>query len=446
MKNWFILALAIAGFPCGGSADAARPNLIVMIADDLGYGDVSCLTTGAVETPNLDRLARMGVAFTNGYVTAPLCAPSRAGFYTGRYQQRFGFVSNNDTLPTDVPLLPGVLREAGYRTGLIGKWHAGGPLPHERGCFDETLCSPRSNPFISYQSPELARNGAVEKFDEYSTDLFARETEDFIERNKDKPFALTIAFNAPHIDRVVKEAGHIHKEFEAARAAGKTYDIPKHPMARPGEAAAYADRFPGDTARADTVATIAALDQAVGRILDKLQATGLDRSTVVFFFADNGAHPENRSENGPLRDYKWTHFEGGVRVPFLAAYPGVFPEGLIYAEPVSTLDIFPTIAALAGIEPPRGLDGVDLTPYLKREKSTPPHEALYFQTSGLGNGAIREGRWKLVLDKGEPKLFDLASDLGETTNLADQERERVATLTKKWSAWKAQMPPPQAKK
>lgn len=433
--------LACLAFLFGATLQAAPPNLVVMIADDLGYGDVSCLTKGAVETPNLDRLARIGVKFTSGYVTAPLCAPSRAGFFSGQYQQRFGFLGNRDTLPVDVPLLPGVLRQAGYHTGLLGKWHAGGPLPHERGCFSETLCSARPGPFINYQGPKLARNGLAEKFQEYSTDLFAREAEEFIERNKEKPFALTIAFNAPHIDRVVKGAGKVKEEFEAARAAGKTLDVPKHPMGRPGEAAKYAERFPGDTARADTVATIGALDQAVGRILDKLQQTGLDRNTVIFFFADNGGHPENRSENGALRDYKWTHFEGGIRVPFLAAFPGVFPAGLEYDKPVSTLDIFSTIAALAGIQAPARLDGVDLTPYLKGEKQTDPHDALYFLTGSDEQGAVRQGPWKLVLDKTGPKLFDLSNDLGETKDLASQQSERVRELTAKWHAWKAGMPP-----
>lgn len=444
MTGRLVLVVAFAGLLASGRAHAAQPNVIVMIVDDLGYGDVSCLTKGAVETRNLDRLARIGVTFTSGYVTAPLCAPSRAGFFTGQYPQRFGFIGNNGTLPSDIPLLPGVLKQAGYRTGLLGKWHAAGPLPHDRGCFDETLCSPQPSPFISYQTPELARNGERQEFKEYSTDLFAREAEDFIERNKnqnsEQPFALTIAFNAPHIDRVVEGARSIEKDFDAARAAGKTFDVPKYPMARPGEAAQYADRFPGDTARADTVATIAALDQAVGRILDKLQTTGLDRNTIVFFFSDNGAHPESRGENGPLRDYKWTHFEGGIRVPFFAAYPGVFPAGLRYDEPVSTLDIFPTVTALAGIQPPTRLDGVDLTPYLTGEKQSPPHEALYFNTSNDRHGSIREGKWKLVLEENGPKLFDLSNDLSETTDLASRDPERVAALKAKWQAWKAQMP------
>lgn len=421
------------------AAEPVRPNVVVMIADDLGYGDVSCLSHAAVTTPNLDRIAQMGVKFTSGYVTAPLCGPSRAGFYTGRYQQRFGFMDNSGGIPADMPLLPGVLREAGYHTGLLGKWHSAGPMPHERGCFDETLCSPRSSPFINYHHPKLSRNGKVEQFDTYTTDLFAREAEDFIERNKSKPFSLTVAFNAPHIDHVVKPAALIRQDFDDARAAGKMLDVPKAPMARPGEAAKFTAQFPGDTARADTVATIAALDEAVGRILDKLKQTGLDRQTIVFFFADNGAHPENRSENGVLRDFKWSHFEGGFRVPFLAAYPGVFPAGQAYDRPVSTLDIFPTVAALAGVKPPAGLDGVNLTPYLRGEKTTSPHDALYFNT--MKHWAIRQEEWKLVCEKeDDPQLFNIAKDIEERHNLADTERDRVKELTEKWQAWKSQMP------
>lgn len=442
MKHTILLLSALTLVPLAElrAADPVRPNVIVMIADDLGYGDVSCLSHGAVKTPNLDRLAQMGVKFTDGYVTAPLCGPSRAGFFTGRYQQRFGFMDNSGGIPNDVPLLPGVLREAGYRTGLLGKWHSAGPMPHARGCFDETLCSPQSSPFINYHHPKLARNGTVEQFDVYTTDLFAREAEDFIERNKNGPFSLTVAFNAPHIDRVVKPAGIIRQEFDAAMAAGKTLDVPKAPMARPGEAARYAGQFPGDTARADTVATIAALDEAVGRILDKLKQAGLTGKTMVFFFADNGAHPENRSESGVLRDYKWSHFEGGFRIPFLAAYPGVFPAGLEYTKPVSTLDIFPTVTALAGVKAPANLDGVDLTPFLRSEKTAAPHDALFFATEK--GWAIRQEQWKLVSEKdGVLRLFNLASDLEEKHDLAAAEPDRVKGMTQKWQAWKAQMPP-----
>ena len=415
-----------------------RPNLVVLLCDDLGYQDVGCYSN-VVKTPNMDRIAQMGVKFTAGYVTAPLCGPSRAGFFTGRYQERFGFVDNSGGIPAAQTLLPGTLHEAGYHTGLIGKWHSTGPMPHLRGCFDESLCSVFSNPFINYHHPTLARNGKVEHFDQYSTDLFGDEAVKFIENHQFKPFSLTVTFNAPHILRVLTNAPTIRRNYDAALAAGKVYDVPKVPTARPGEAAKYAAQFPGDSARADTVATIVALDQAIGRILDKLQQTGLASNTIVFLFADNGGHPENRSENLPLRDYKWSVYEGGIRVPFLAAYPGVFPAGLVYTNPISSLDIYPTVAALAGVPPPTNLDGVNLTPFLTGRKQTEPHDALFFSMDRAE--AVRQGKWKLVLAAdGTSHLFDLERDVAEQHDLANVEADRVKELTARWHAWAAQMP------
>jgi arylsulfatase A-like enzyme len=439
MKRYLLACIALAASVLSENTHAARPNVIVMIADDLGYGDVSCLSRGGVHTPNLDRLAKTGVKFSSGHVTAPLCAPSRAGFFTGVYQQRFGFLDNEGAIPTSLPLIPGVLRDAGYRTALLGKWHSGGPLPHERACFDETLCSARPSPFIEYFNPKLSRNGKVETHQGYITDILAKEAEDFIERNKSNAFALTVSFNAPHIANVVRPFHLIRKEYDAAVAAGGSFDVPKTPTARTGEAQKYAGLFPGDTARADTVATIDALDEAVGRILDKLEQSGLAKDTVIFFFADNGAHPENRSENGVLRDYKWSHFEGGIRVPFLAAYPGVFPAGLEYSNPVSTLDIFPTVAALAGVSAPANLDGVNLTPFLKGESKELPHESLFFHTTT--HGAVLQHPWKLVVATDQSvQLFNLAEDIGEKFNLVGAEADRASRLGEEWKKWRAQMP------
>ena len=429
--------LALLFLTCGvalTAADRTKPNVVIMLVDDLGSGDVSCLFRDVVKTPNIDRLAKQGVKFTSGYSTAPLCGPSRAGFLTGRYQQRFGFNGNRDGIPTNLPLLPGLLKSAGYRTALFGKWHSAGPMPHERGCFDETLVSATSSPFIDYFHPKLARNGKVEVFQEYSTDLFAREATEFIRRNTDKPFALTVTFNAPHILRTTKDAMIHQEDFEKGQAAGKVVDIPKVFTARPGEAARYAKQFPGDTARADTVATIVALDEAVGRILDQLKAANLEEDTLVFFFADNGGHPEVRSENLPLRDYKWNLFEGGIRVPFLARYPAKWPAGRTFAHPVSSLDILPTCLAAAAIPAPAGLDGVDLTPFLGMPTSPAPHEALFFAIAK--QAAVRSGKWKYVRDQqGRQHLFDLEADVGETKDLASNVPAKLKELAELWEAW-----------
>ena len=416
------------------AADRTKPNVVVLLVDDLGSGDVSCLFRDVVKTPNINRLATQGVKFTSGYSTAPLCGPSRAGFLSGRYQQRFGFNDNGSGIPTNIPLLPGLLKSAGYRTALFGKWHSTGPMPHARGCFDETLVSATSSPFIDYFHPKLMRNGKVQVFQEYSTDLFARETSEFIQRNSDKPFALTVTFNAPHILRTTKNAMIHQADYEAGLAAGKVVDIPKVFTARPGEAARYAAQFPGDTARADTVATIVALDEAVGRILDQLKASGLEQDTLVFFFADNGGHPEVRSENLPLRDYKWNLFEGGIRVPFLARYPAKWPAGRAFTHPVSSLDILPTCLAAAGIAVPTGLDGVDLTPFLSTPTSSAPHENLFFAIAK--QAAVRAGKWKYVREQqGGQHLFDVEADVGETKDLASSEPAKLKELANRWEAW-----------
>lgn len=424
----------------GTTKPTGKPNIIVIIVDDLGSGDVSSLFRTVVKTPNIDRFATEGVKFESGYVPVPLCGPSRAAFFTGLYPQRFGFSDNGGGIPTTVPMLPTILKNAGYYTAHIGKWHSSGPMPHLRDDFNETLCSPISSPFINYYNPKLARNGVVENSTEYSTDLFARESMEFIERNKNRPFQLTVAFNAPHILANVKKAASIKESYESSIAAGKPMQVPKKNMARPGEADKYMSQVANDSARADVVATIVALDQAVGKILDKLKETGLDKNTIVFFFGDNGAHPENRSENLPLRDYKWTVYEGGIRTPFFAMYPGVFPAGLNYKQPVSTLDIFKTCTALTGTKnsEPTNLDGVDLTPYVTNKITSAPHEALFFKLGNLG--AVRQGKWKFVVtDNKQIELFDLSVDVAEKVNLATKQPALVTDLWNKWKAWNVQV-------
>ncbi len=430
----YLVTTAFLSLVTHAQAQDKRPNVIVMIADDLGYGDVSCLARQIVKTPNIDRMAQLGVKFSSGYVAVPLSGPSRASFYSGQYPQKIGFSINSGSIPTDIPLLPGVLKQAGYHTGLLGKWHSKGPMPYERGCFDETLCSANSSPFIDYYQPKLARNGKVDVYNEYSTDLFAREAEDFIDRNKDNPFQLTVAFNAPHIRKVVVDRLIIEKKFLQDIAEGKPAYVSKASTARPGDIEKYSAQFLPDSARADAVACITALDQAVGRILDKVQKAGIANNTIIFFFGDNGAHPENRSENLPLRDYKWTDYEGGIRVPFFVVYPGVFPARLDFKQPVCTFDIFPTLMALTGIKPPANLDGVNLVPYITGKSKSAPHDALFFSFEKAG--AVRQGNWKLVLKYNEQtELYDLSKDIKEKNNLASKNQKLVNELMIKWKDW-----------
>jgi arylsulfatase A-like enzyme len=427
-----------------------KPNVVVMVADDLGYGDVSCLMRQVVATPNLDRLAAQGVKFTAGYATCPLCAPSRAGFLSGQYNQRLG-VEKNDTrsgLPSDVPIFPEIFRQAGYATGLLGKWHPGsnqpGLRPMDRG-FQEFYGY--YTPFLDYRHPKLFRNDKLVTEKEYSTDAFARKAEQFIERHKKEPFFLDVAFNAPHITKMKRDYKELAALFKTSPEEFKRSgpDELKAPTARVGEAEKFLKQFDHDWARADTVATITALDQAVGRILDKLNKTGLDRNTIIFFFSDNGGHPENRSENLPLYEYKWSVYEGGIRVPFFAVYARAFPAGLTYDQPVMAFDILPTCAALAGVKAPDNLDGVNLTPYLAGKLQTPPHSELCWRMEDLR--AIRQGRWKLVINSdAPPQLFDIESDYQEKHDVASEHPELVSSLRQAWTSWNAQLPQPPATK
>lgn len=355
--------------------------------------------------------------------------------------------------------MPASFKKAGYNTCLLGKWHSAfanpkiGPAeernrpdhgnPRERG-FDE-FCG-YYGAFLDYRKPNLEENGVMSEHEEYSSDYFARKAEEYIEKQKANPFLLTVAFNTPHIGRVVQHAGAIHKKWEEATAQGKVYDVPKAPMSRLGEAEKFYGQFPGDTARADTVAAIVALDQAVGRILTKLEQTGLSEKTIVFFFSDNGGHSENRSENLPLFGYKFSYDEGGIRIPFFAMYPGHFPAGLQFKSPVSAMDIFPTCAALSGVKTPENLDGVDLTPFIKGERKEVPHATLFWKGE-RSSACIRQGDWKYIFNGagkvGKGRLFNLAEDPFEKVDLAEKNPAMTEQLDKAWHQWKATLPEPQ---
>jgi len=428
-------ALLIAPLAVSHAAETRRPNIIVLLADDLGYADLGCQGSADVPSPNIDSIATNGVRFTDGYITASQCAPSRAGLLTGRYQNRFGYDSNDANKPLSAANPAGLLgmpvsertmadrlKAAGYVTGMIGKWHLGsvleGSKPFERG-FDETFWHPVGGVLLPDPKTgflkDIYRGPAPVQEKEYSTDAFGREAVEFIGRHRDKPFFLYVAFVPPHLPLEAKPA-----------------DLEKFAHIR-------------DLKRRTMLAMMASLDENVGRILDKLRETKLEEDTLVFFLSDNGGVPhKNASRNEPCRGWKGQMLEGGLRVPFLAQWKGRLPAGEVYRQPVISLDILPTALAAAGVEasPDWKLDGANLLPYLTGEKQDAPHDALYWRfrnSSGpefYDRWAIRQGDWKLVKTHLEPLgLYNLALDIGESNNLAAAHPERVAAMKAAWDRW-----------
>lgn len=410
-----------------------KPNILVIVADDLGYHDVGFQGSKEIPTPNLDRLAATGVRCTNGYVSHPFCSPTRAGLMTGRYQHRFGHENNPAWMPQDtkqgLPMnqitLPELMSKAGYTTGAIGKWHLGAHSqfhPLKRG-FQEYFGAlgggheyfPGKQGPAEYTLP-MNRNGVNEPQTKYITEQFGDEACAFIQRHAqhEKPWLLYTAFNAPHTPLQAPEAW-LKKMAHLADANRRTY-----------------------------AAMIGALDEAVGQIMEKLAATKQTENTLIFFFSDNGGPnlsskgKSNFTDNSPLRGAKGMVYEGGMRVPFLICWPAKLKPST-YDQPVIALDVLPTALALAGGTLPtdRSLDGVNLIPYLTGEKQGIPHETLYWRTQGpAGPHAVRHGHWKLVhLPGSQPELYDLDKDIGETKNLTTEKPEIVAKLSAAITDW-----------
>jgi arylsulfatase A-like enzyme len=429
------LLKAAACLPAAATAATRRPNIIVILADDLGYGDLGFQDSKDIPTPNLDQLARSGVRFTNAYVSHPFCSPTRAGLLTGRYQQRFGHENNPvynprdevSGLPIEETTLPQVLAKAGYATGLVGKWHLGAAPkfhPMKRGFTEMFGFLGGGHDYFKAQlegEPReylipIQRSGEPVRESEYLTDAFSREAAAFVERHRARPFFLYLAYNTPHTPLQVSEK--------------------------------YLDRFRNvaDLKRRSYAAMVSSLDDGVGKVMDALRRTQLESDTLVLFLSDNGGPPAaNASNNGPLRAAKGTVYEGGVRVPFLARWKGKLKPG-VYREPVISLDIFPTAAIAAGADPAAltPLDGVDLLPHLNGESNRPPHESLFWRTGGGVSYAVRQGNWKLVKASGSaaPELYDLASDVGESRDLAPTEQAAVSKLQQAYDIWNRAMKPP----
>ena len=444
---WLVLAAGMG--TAGPNAQADRkPNILLIVGDDMGYADIGVQGATDIRTPHLDALAQHGTRFSSGYVTGPYCSPTRAALLTGRYQQRFGHEFNSGPpenapatfgLPLTEKTLADRLKAAGYRTGMVGKWHLGFRPefhPMKRG-FDEYFG------FLGGAHSYLDSRGdkanpilrGTEPVDEpaYLTDAFRREALGFIDRRAagTDPWFLYLAFNAVH--------------------------APMH--ATPN----YLDRYKhiADERRRSYAAMMSAMDDAIGAVMQKLRDLKIEEHTLILFVSDNGGPPVNASNNGPLRGHKSSTWEGGVRVPFLMQWKGQVPAGKVYAQPVIQMDLHATALAAAGIHDQQAfkLDGVNLVPYLKDQKKGPPHEALYWRFGP--QMAIRMGDWKLVkareprgtaaeafenpgtdADLAGAQLFNLATDMGEKVNLAQKEPARVKALETAWKKWRATLEEP----
>jgi arylsulfatase B len=475
MKRLFVVALVVTALGAGGGSTAVaasprgeQPNLILLLADDLGYGELGCQGNPQIPTPHIDSIARHGIRFTQAYVTAPNCSPSRAGLFTGRIPTRFGYEFNpigarNEDPGTGLPpaeiTLAELLHGVGYTTGLIGKWHLGGaPDFHpQRHGFDEffgfrheghyfvpppwpgvtTMLRRKALPgnttgrwvghkliystHMGTDEPDydadnpLVRGSQPVEERAYLTDAFTREAVDFIERHADKPFFLCVAYNAVHsplqgADRYMKKFAHIE-----------------------------------DVHRRIFAAMLANLDDSVGAILRKVRSERLEQRTLVVFLSDNGGPTrELTSSNAPLRGEKGSMYEGGLRVPCLLQMPGTLPAGRVEDRWIVSVDLFATAAALAGATPPPGIDGVNLLPFLTGQNAGRPHETFYWRQGP--RTALRHGDWKLVGQGTGPQkrweLYDLSRDIAEANDRARAEPARLAELQQLWKSYQAQMRDP----
>ncbi len=417
-----------------------KPNIIFLFSDDAGYADFGFQGSKIMKTPNLDRLAKQGMKFTQGYVSDPTCGPSRAGIMTGRYQQRFGYEENNVPgfmsknsaadgsemgLPVDEKTMGEYLQSVGYKTAFYGKWHLGGAdrfHPTKRG-FDEFYGFRGGARYYFPYSPTHPANQVLRKLERgfgnfkehegYLTDALADEAVDFIEKNQDNPFFVFLSFNAVHTPMDAKEE-----------------DLEEFPNLKGN--------------RRKVAAMTLALDRACGKVLDKLKALGLDENTLVVFTNDNGGPTDkNASSNYPLSGTKSNHLEGGIRVPFLMRWPGKIAASSVYHHPIITLDLLPTFFEAGGgnADTLLQLDGVNLLPYLQGHKKERPHQRLYWKKQA--RAVVRDGDWKLIRFADRPaELYFIKDDIAERNNLAAVYPEKVKKMYKLIFQWESTLERP----
>ncbi len=429
---------------CQPGRQSRKPNIIFIMADDLGYGDLGCYGQQQIQTPNLDRMAAEGMKFTDHYAGSTVCAPSRCVLMTGKHTGHAYIRGNKEVrpmgqwpLPPESQTVAELLKNEGYATGLIGKWGLGGPestgIPNKQG-FDYFYGYLGQRHAHNYYPEFLFRNqervplrnevpndrpdgaGQASEKNQYSHDLMAEEALNFIDRNADQPFFLYAAFTIPHANN---EAGNEGMEVpEYGIYAEKDWPEPQKGLA----------------------AMIARMDKDVGRMLDRLKEHGIDEDTIVFFTSDNGPHAEGGNDphflnsNGPLRGIKRDLYEGGIRVPLIVRWPGKIQPGSESHHPSALWDFLPTAAELAGAEPPSQIDGISFLPELLGQRQE-AHTYLYWEFPAQGGKqAVRMGSWKGIRlnvrsDPDAPiELYDLARDIGEEQNIAQENPEIVAEI------------------
>lgn len=422
---------------------ADRPNIILIVADDLGYSDVGFNGCKDIPTPNINRIADQGVRFDAGYVCFSVCSPSRAGMLTGRYPQRFGYERNVLYIPDDPAmglsreeeLFPARLQQAGYRTTLLGKWHLGAHPdlhPLKRGFSewygflggghqyhpDSLRIRDPMQVFTEEGSYRTWMNRGLEpvKEGDYLTDALSREAVAFIERNRQQPFFLYLAYNAPHTP-LQATPQRLEKFKQLENKQRRTY-----------------------------AAMVSAVDDGVGRVLETLDRLELASNTMVIFLSDNGGPlHHNGSRNGDLRGMKGSLFEGGIRVPFAIRWPGKIPAGIICTKPVISLDIAATIAGqVAGQSRPKNkLDGTDLIPFLTGKVKGAPHDFLYWRHFDQKSYVVLTAEHQKLLKRGDSTyLFNLADDRQESRDLAAVEPRLLKKLDRERLRWDAQLKPP----
>lgn len=423
-------------------AAAKRPNVVFILADDLGYGDLGCYGQKVIQTPRLDQMAAEGVRFTQAYAGSTVCAPSRCSLMTG-YHCGHAWIRGNgrqSLRPEDVTI-PELMKRAGYATALIGKWGLGEPdttgspikkgfdyffgytdQGHAHNYYPDFLWRGEERVPIEGNVQSPTKKGVAVERKQYSHDLFIEEGLSWIDAHKAEPFFLYLALTIPHANN------------ERGRAEGDGMEVPDYGL--------YADKA-WPKPEQGRAAMITRMDRDVGRVLDRLRDLGIAENTIVFFTSDNGPHREGGSDadfndsNGPVRGYKRDLTDGGIREPMLAWWPGTLKPGAVSEQVWAFWDVMPTLAELAGVEPPKGIDGISIVPTLKANGvkpelvEQPQHEFLYWEFHEGGfDCAVRYGDWKGIRNglHGPLELYNIKDDIGETKDVAADHPDIVAKI------------------